>query len=351
MKEQHVCWKIVLWTHVQKIESQYWQDVDSQYGIAPIVETEMRKQKARLEIQVVWKDSLDACLGTRTPPNPSRTLLEQLARFAKLCDNVSLATELLKHRIESRVARSRKIEYIIVRDVEGAIQAWQSQQKKEDSAIRRKENHASGKADFVASRRRMPVSEEAELPLDLLVHAYLAALLLRNDQAGGNLRALAGYEKALGAEHMSTLTTVNNLGSLYQKQSKLEKAEQMYIQALAGREKALGAEHTLTLHTVNNFGSLNYVQGDLAKAEQIFLRTLVEYEKALGAEHTSTLTTINYLGILYRAQGKLVEAEQMYLRELAGKEKALGIEHTSTLNTADNLSNLYYVQGKLADCG
>jgi tetratricopeptide (TPR) repeat protein len=309
MKEQHVCWKIVLWTHVQKIESQYWQDVDSQYGIAPIVETEMRKQKARLEIQVVWKDSLDACLGTRTPPNPSRTLLEQLARFAKLCDNVSLATELLKHRIESRVARSRKIEYIIVRDVEGAIQAWQSQQKKEDSAIRRKENHASGKADFVASRRRMPVSEEAELPLDLLVHAYLAALLLRNDQAGGNLRALAGYEKALGAEHMSTLTTVNNLGSLYQ------------------------------------------VQGDLAKAEQIFLRTLVEYEKALGAEHTSTLTTINYLGILYRAQGKLVEAEQMYLRELAGKEKALGIEHTSTLNTADNLSNLYYVQGKLADCG
>jgi hypothetical protein len=28
-------------------------------------------------------------------------------------------------------------------------------------------------------------------------------------------RALAGYEKALGPEHTSTLNTVNNLGNLY----------------------------------------------------------------------------------------------------------------------------------------
>jgi hypothetical protein len=80
-----------LWLHVQKTESELWQDVNNQYGIAPIVETERRKQKARLEIQAVWKDSVDACLGTRTPPNPSRTLLEQLARFAKLCDHVPTA--------------------------------------------------------------------------------------------------------------------------------------------------------------------------------------------------------------------------------------------------------------------
>ena len=29
------------------------------------------------------------------------------------------------------------------------------------------------------------------------------------------VRALAGYEKALGPDHTSTLTTVNNLGNLY----------------------------------------------------------------------------------------------------------------------------------------
>jgi tetratricopeptide (TPR) repeat protein len=51
-------------------------------------------------------------------------------------------------------------------------------------------------------------------------------------------RALAGYEKALGPDHTSTLETVNNLGLLYRAQGKLAEAEQMYQRALAGYEKA-----------------------------------------------------------------------------------------------------------------
>jgi tetratricopeptide (TPR) repeat protein len=47
-------------------------------------------------------------------------------------------------------------------------------------------------------------------------------------------RALAGYEKALGLEHTSTLDTVNNLGGLYRDQGKLDEAEKMYTRVLAG---------------------------------------------------------------------------------------------------------------------
>lgn len=36
------------------------------------------------------------------------------------------------------------------------------------------------------------------------------------------LRALQGYEEALGQEHTSTVQTVNNLGLLYADQSKLK---------------------------------------------------------------------------------------------------------------------------------
>jgi tetratricopeptide (TPR) repeat protein len=53
-------------------------------------------------------------------------------------------------------------------------------------------------------------------------------------------RALAGYEKAWGPEHTSTLDTVNNLGNLYRDQGRLEDAEMMYNRALAGNEKAWG---------------------------------------------------------------------------------------------------------------
>jgi tetratricopeptide (TPR) repeat protein len=41
-------------------------------------------------------------------------------------------------------------------------------------------------------------------------------------------RALQGREKALGAEHTSTLTTANNLGTVYMNQGKLDEAEKMY---------------------------------------------------------------------------------------------------------------------------
>jgi len=43
---------------------------------------------------------------------------------------------------------------------------------------------------------------------------------------------LGGYEKALGPDHTSTLSTVNNLGTLYGDESKLAKAKQMYMRVL-----------------------------------------------------------------------------------------------------------------------
>ena len=162
-------------------------------------------------------------------------------------------------------------------------------------------------------------------------------------------RALAGKEKALGAEHPSTLSTVGNLGILYTNQGRLAEAEAMYERALAGKEKALGAEHASTLDTVNNLGLLYWNQGRLVEAEAMYDRALAGSEKVLGAEHASTLSTVNNLGTLYADRGRLAEAEAMYERALAGKEKALGAEHPSTLRTVNNLINMYKKQGRLLE--
>lgn len=62
-------------------------------------------------------------------------------------------------------------------------------------------------------------------------------------------RALAGYEKALGPDHTSTLGTINNLEGLYRGQGKMVEAKEMYWRALAGKEKALSPDHTSTLST------------------------------------------------------------------------------------------------------
>jgi tetratricopeptide (TPR) repeat protein len=140
-----------------------------------------------------------------------------------------------------------------------------------------------------------------------------------------------------------------NLGLLYASQSKLKEAEEMYQRALQGKEKALGANHISTLNTVNNLGNLYIDQGKLKEAEEMYQRALQATEKALGADHISTLDTVNNLGCLYYSQGKLKEAEEMYQRALQGYKKTLGRErldhHLPTLNTLENYGNLLVETG------
>ena len=78
-------------------------------------------------------------------------------------------------------------------------------------------------------------------------------------------------------------TAVNNLGILYRRQGD---AEKLYDRALAGYEKGLGADHIYTLDTVNNLGILYVDQGHLTDAEKAYARALAGYDKALGADHT-----------------------------------------------------------------
>jgi Tetratricopeptide repeat len=70
------------------------------------------------------------------------------------------------------------------------------------------------------------------------------------------LRALRGNEKAWGAEHTSTLNTVNNLGLLYKNQGKIVVAEEMYVRALRGYQKTVGNDHPRTQKIAHNLQAL-----------------------------------------------------------------------------------------------
>jgi tetratricopeptide (TPR) repeat protein len=163
------------------------------------------------------------------------------------------------------------------------------------------------------------------------------------------LRALKGFEETQGAKHMSTLDIVNNLGNLYISQGKMQEAEMMYVRALGVKERSYGTKHTSTLDTVNNLGTLYADQGRLQEAEGMLVRALSGREIALGRKHRLTLDTVNNLGLLYADQGKMKEAEEMLLRALRGYEEAWGAKHTSTLGIIHNIGNLYSDQGKLKE--
>src|SRR2546423_8025095 len=57
----------------------------------------------------------------------------------------------------------------------------------------------------------------------------------------------------------------------------------MYLQALQGKEKALGAEHTSTLDTVNNLGNLYNNQGKMAEAEAMYLWGAARVREGMGS--------------------------------------------------------------------
>ncbi|MBI1762730.1 MAG: tetratricopeptide repeat protein [Acidobacteria bacterium] len=155
-------------------------------------------------------------------------------------------------------------------------------------------------------------------------------------------RALAVCEKALGAEHPTTATSLKNLAELYDDKGDYAKAEPLYQRALAIREKTLGPEHPATATVLNNLALLYcHDKGNYAQAEPYYQRALAIYEKTLGPEHPYTSTALNNLAELYRSKGDYAKAEPLYQRALAIREKTLGPEHPDTATVLNNLALVY----------
>jgi tetratricopeptide (TPR) repeat protein len=96
-------------------------------------------------------------------------------------------------------------------------------------------------------------------------------------------------------DRLNIFGAFHGLGNLYLGQGKLKEAEEMYQRALAGKEKALGPDHISTLDTVNNLGVLYKNQRKLKEAEGMYQRALTGYEKALGPNHSKTRIVANNL--------------------------------------------------------
>ena len=152
------------------------------------------------------------------------------------------------------------------------------------------------------------------------------------------------------AENKGREWALHNLGLMFDEMRRLDEAEKMYQRALQGYEKTCGPEHISTFQTVNNLGLLYADLRKFDEAEKMYQRALQGYEKTCGPDHISIFDTVHNLGILYRKSGKFDEAEKMYQRALQGYEKAIGYEavktYIPTLTTFENLAALCAQLGK-----
>jgi tetratricopeptide (TPR) repeat protein len=97
-----------------------------------------------------------------------------------------------------------------------------------------------------------------------------------------NKQAADTYEKALGPEHPSTLSSMANLASTYQNQGRWKEAEELEVQVMETSLTVLGHEHPDTLTSMSNLASTYWYQGQWKEAEELQVRVMETRKTALG---------------------------------------------------------------------
>ena len=161
-----------------------------------------------------------------------------------------------------------------------------------------------------------------------------------------NRRALEGYEKALGLEHPSTLSSIANLALTYSNRGRWKEAEELDVQVMETSLRVLGDEHPSTLTGMANLASTYRNQGRWKEAEELEVQVMETRKRVLREEHPDTLTSMANLASTYRNQGRWKEAEELEVQVMEIRKRVLGDEHPDTLTSMVNLASTYWDQGR-----
>jgi Tfp pilus assembly protein PilF len=117
-----------------------------------------------------------------------------------------------------------------------------------------------------------------------------------------------------GLDSVAASRLLNRSGLYLDDRARYAEAEPLYQRALAIREKALGADHPDTATSLNNLATLYYHQGRSGEAEPLYRRTLAIREKAQGPDHPSTILSVGNYARFLRERGRPAEAEKLEAR-------------------------------------
>lgn len=152
---------------------------------------------------------------------------------------------------------------------------------------------------------------------------------------------IARQEKALGADHPSTLGSLSNLSVCLIDQGKLdgpEGAEAYCRRAVEGLTRRLGPDHPDTLLATNNLAKIVQDQGRLDEALVLFLRAYAGQKARLGEDNPQSLVTLANIAVVKSMSGKHAEAVEIQRNILAAQERTIGPKNLSTLITRNNIA-------------
>ena len=111
-------------------------------------------------------------------------------------------------------------------------------------------------------------------------------------------------------------TLNDEVRSLY-KQGRYDRAVVVAKKALQVAEQAVGPNHPSVATSLNNLAGLYTAQGQYAQAEPLYKRSLAILEKALGPDHPNVATSLDNMAELYKKTGREKKAEELEKRAAA----------------------------------
>jgi tetratricopeptide (TPR) repeat protein len=156
-------------------------------------------------------------------------------------------------------------------------------------------------------------------------------------------------KRDLGAEHPSTLVSMNDLALTFWNQGRYREAEELILEVIDTRKRVLGQEHPDTLVSIGSLASTYWNQGRYIEAEELEVQVLETRKRVLGQEHPDTLLSIGNLASTYRNQGQYKEAEELEVQVLETRKRVLGQEHPDTLLSMHNLAFTWKDMGRATE--
>jgi CHAT domain-containing protein/exonuclease VII small subunit len=153
-------------------------------------------------------------------------------------------------------------------------------------------------------------------------------------------------KEVLGEKHPDTLGSLNNLALIYQYLGHLYEALPLFEKSLRLRKEVLGEKHPDTLQSLNNLAS---IYQDIGRDEALpFSKNCYRLRKeVLGEKHPDTLVSLNNLALIYRDLGHLDEALPLSEKGLCLTKEVLGEKHPYTLFSLNILALIYLDLGHL----
>ena len=195
-----------------------------------------------------------------------------------------------------------------------------------------------GEAGIGARALSQPLARD----LNLLGEMYRQEGRLRQAAACFE-ESLALRQRAMGDDHLDTLTSKGNLAGVLRLQGQLDEAQFLEEGVIAARERMLGPEHPDTLAARANLAATLAQQHRTAEALNIQDSVLDAYLRQLGPEHLLTLACQAARAELLFQRGDIDHARQAQEQVLAARKRTLGAEHADTLRSKTALARTLVV--------